>query len=98
MRGPMCDVRQLVKMALVAVNAALISMGAYLAEAAVALNSTLLAALIFSIFLNVVAFYAVWIRSIPLVYLVRMRLPGKAFSRLALTRAWNGARFWFSWR
>ena len=59
---------------LVAINAALIAMGTYASDAAVGLNSTLLAALLISIFFNTISFYATWVRSIPLVYLVQFSI------------------------
>ena len=68
------DDRQLVKIVLVAINAALIAMGTYASDAAVGLNSTLLAALLISIFFNTISFYATWVRSIPLVYLVQFSI------------------------
>ena len=81
---------QLVKMVLVAINASLIAMGTYASDAAVALNSTLLAALLISILFNAISFYATWVRSIPLVYLVRHRSAMNAHSgqsSLGLTEA-----------
>jgi hypothetical protein len=62
---------QVVKLALVGINSALISQGIYDGTTATGLNATLLTALLASTFFLVLAYYAVRARSIPLVYLVR---------------------------